>query len=54
MRLKAPHDSPSSRATRSRERHKGTRVSMLIDGLNVRMLSEDEDLFRHLTLDPVA
>ena len=33
-------------------RHKGTRVIMLIDGLDVRVLSEDGELLRALTLDP--
>lgn len=32
--------------------HKGKRVIMLIDGLDVRVLSEDGELLRHLTLDP--
>ena len=32
--------------------HKGTRVIMLVDGLDVRVLSEDGELLRHLTLDP--
>lgn len=32
--------------------HKGTRVIMLIDGLDVRILSEQGELLRHLTLDP--
>jgi transposase InsO family protein len=33
-------------------RHAGKRVIMLIAGLDVRVLSEDGDLLRHLTLDP--
>jgi len=32
--------------------HRGKRVVMLIDGLDVRVLSEDGELLRHLTLDP--
>jgi hypothetical protein len=32
--------------------HKGVRVIMLIDGLDVRILSEEGELLRHLTLDP--
>jgi transposase InsO family protein len=32
--------------------HKGKRVIMLIDGLDVRVLSEDGELLRDLTLDP--
>ncbi|HEX9694513.1 MAG TPA: integrase core domain-containing protein [Actinomycetota bacterium] len=32
--------------------HKGKRVIMLIDGLDVRVLSEDGQLLRDLTLDP--
>jgi transposase InsO family protein len=32
--------------------HKGVRVIMLIDGLDVRILSEEGELIRHLTLDP--
>jgi len=32
--------------------HKGKRVLMLIDGLDVRVLSADGELLRHLTLDP--
>jgi transposase InsO family protein len=32
--------------------HAGKRVIMLIDGLDVRVLSEDGELLRHLTLDP--
>jgi len=32
--------------------HKGKRVIVLIDGLDVRVLSEDGELLRHLTLDP--
>jgi transposase InsO family protein len=32
--------------------HAGRRVIMLIDGLDVRVLSEDGELLRHLTLDP--
>jgi len=32
--------------------HKGTRVIMLVDGLDVRVLSDDGELLRHLTLDP--
>jgi transposase InsO family protein len=32
--------------------HAGKRVIMLIDGLDVRVLSEDGELLRHLSLDP--
>jgi transposase InsO family protein len=32
--------------------HKGKRVILLVDGLDVRVLSEDGELLRHLTLDP--
>jgi hypothetical protein len=32
--------------------HKGKRVIMLIDELDVRVLSDDGELLRHLTLDP--
>jgi hypothetical protein len=32
--------------------HKGKRVIMLIDQLDVRVLSDDGELLRHLTLDP--
>jgi transposase InsO family protein len=32
--------------------HKGRRVIMLVDGVDVRVLSEDGELLRHLTLDP--
>ncbi len=32
--------------------HTGTRVIMLVDGLDVRVVSEDGELLRHLTLDP--
>jgi transposase InsO family protein len=32
--------------------HKGKRVIMLVDGLDVRVVSEDGELLRHLTLDP--
>jgi transposase InsO family protein len=32
--------------------HKGVRVIMLIDGLDVRIVSENGALLRHLTLDP--
>ena len=32
--------------------HKGKRVILLVDGLDVRVLSEDGQLLRHLTLDP--
>jgi transposase InsO family protein len=32
--------------------HTGKRVIMLVDGLDVRVLSEDGELLRHLTLDP--
>jgi transposase InsO family protein len=32
--------------------HKGKRVIMLVDGLDVRVLSEDGELLRRLTLDP--
>ncbi|MGH3923874.1 MAG: IS481 family transposase [Pseudonocardiaceae bacterium] len=33
-------------------RHKGTRVILLVDGLDVRVVSEQGELLRHLTLDP--
>jgi hypothetical protein len=33
-------------------RHAGKRVIMLIAGLDVRVLAEDGELLRHLTLDP--
>ena len=32
--------------------HKGARVIMLIDGLDVRIVSDKGQLLRHLTLDP--
>ena len=32
--------------------HTGKRVIMLIDGLDVRVLAEDGELLRRLTLDP--
>jgi hypothetical protein len=32
--------------------HKGKRVVMLVDGLNVRVVSQDGELLRQLTLDP--
>jgi len=32
--------------------HVGRRVIMLIDGLDVRVISEDGEMLRHLTLDP--
>jgi transposase InsO family protein len=32
--------------------HKGKRVVMLVDGLDVRVVSQDGDLLRQLTLDP--
>lgn len=32
--------------------HKGKRVILLVHGLDVRVLSEDGELLRHLTLDP--
>jgi hypothetical protein len=32
--------------------HKGKRVILLIDGLDVRVVSHDGELLRHLTLDP--
>ena len=32
--------------------HKGKRVILLVDGLDVRVLSQDGELLRHLTLDP--
>jgi transposase InsO family protein len=32
--------------------HKGVRVIMLVDGLDVRIVSEGGELLRHLTLDP--
>jgi len=34
--------------------HKGKRVILLVDGLDVRVLSRDGELLRHLTLDPRA
>jgi transposase InsO family protein len=34
--------------------HKGTRVIMLVDGLDVRVVSADGVLLRHLTLDPTS
>jgi hypothetical protein len=33
-------------------RHAGTRVLMLVAGLDVRIVSEDGELIRTLTLDP--
>jgi transposase InsO family protein len=33
-------------------RHKGKRVTMLVDGLDVRVVSQEGELLRHLTLDP--
>jgi hypothetical protein len=32
--------------------HKGKRVTLLVKGLDVRVISEDGELLRHLTLDP--
>jgi hypothetical protein len=32
--------------------HKGKRVILLVDGLDVRVLTQDGELLRHLTLDP--
>ncbi len=32
--------------------HEGKRVILLVDGLDVRVVSEDGELIRHLTLDP--
>lgn len=32
--------------------HKGKRVILLVDGLDVKVLSVDGELLRHLTLDP--
>ncbi len=32
--------------------HKGKRVILLVAGLDVRVVSEDGELLRHLTLDP--
>lgn len=32
--------------------HKGERVTILIHDLDVRVISEDGELLRHLTLDP--
>jgi transposase InsO family protein len=32
--------------------HKGKRVTLLVDGLDVRVISEDGELLRRLTLDP--
>jgi hypothetical protein len=33
-------------------RYAGVRVLMLVAGLDVRIVSEDGELLRHLTLDP--
>ncbi|MGA9161024.1 MAG: hypothetical protein WB297_09210 [Actinomycetota bacterium] len=35
-----------------RHAHKGKRVILLVDGLNVRVVSQDGELLRQLTLDP--
>jgi hypothetical protein len=32
--------------------HKGKRVILLIDGLDIRVLTEDGEMLRRLTLDP--
>jgi hypothetical protein len=32
--------------------HKGKRVIMLVDGLDVRVVSQDGELLRQLTFDP--
>jgi hypothetical protein len=32
--------------------HDGKRVTLLVDGLDVRVISEDGELLRHLRLDP--
>jgi len=32
--------------------HKGKRVTLLVNGLDVRVISHDGQLLRHLTLDP--
>jgi hypothetical protein len=32
--------------------HKGKRVTLLVQGLEVRVISQDGELLRHLTLDP--
>jgi hypothetical protein len=32
--------------------HKGKRVTLLVHGLDVRVISEEGELIRHLTLDP--
>jgi hypothetical protein len=32
--------------------HHGKRVTLLVDGLNVRVVSQDGELLRQLTLDP--
>jgi len=32
--------------------HKGTRVILLVDGLDVRVVSQDGELLRHLKLNP--
>jgi hypothetical protein len=32
--------------------HKGKRVLLLVDGLDVRVVSQDGEILRHLTLDP--
>ncbi len=32
--------------------HIGKRVTLLVDGLDVRVISEDGELLRHLMLDP--
>jgi transposase InsO family protein len=33
-------------------RHKGKRVTLLVDGLDVRVVSQEGELLRHFTLDP--
>ena len=33
-------------------RHAGTRVMVLVEDLNVRVITEDGELLRELTLDP--
>ncbi len=46
-----PHDSRLHHIKVGR-RHAGTRVLMLVAGLDVRIVSEDGELLRELVLDP--
>jgi hypothetical protein len=46
----SPPDAPSPH--RRGHGHKGKRVITLVDGLDVRVVSQDGELLRHLTLDP--